>query len=314
MKRNFRSIHIDIYRGALETIFDECDRYERDETGGRLIGTFKESFTGKLTLTLSGVIEPGPKTSRSAVSLYQDGDYQERVFRAVEAKHPKIEHLGNWHTHHVNGYPTLSSGDQQTYHRIVNHEKHNTNIFYALLVTQKNHNGKSLARYEVKHFLFFRGDRSQYEIAEDQIRILDEKLIWPSAGINIDIPEKSDVVEAPVAITDQRARDNEFFNELRPDLKPYLTKTGKRVYWRGPLQLVDDTTVDVVVAELDEDGPPAYGIVVKGEPAEMNALVRTVSDERFRSARQAVMLIERELNRGIYRLHAQTRHNSKEKE
>ena len=42
-----------------------------------------------------------------------------------------IEHLGNWHTHHVNGYPNLSGGDVATYRRIVNHELHNLDFFYA---------------------------------------------------------------------------------------------------------------------------------------------------------------------------------------
>ena len=31
-----------IARGALESIFDECDKYDTDETGGRLLGTYRQ--------------------------------------------------------------------------------------------------------------------------------------------------------------------------------------------------------------------------------------------------------------------------------
>ena len=102
-------------------------------------------------------MSPGPNAQRSPTYFLQDGDYQEKLFRAIEASHPDIEHLGNWHTHHVNGYPTLSGGDKTTYFKTVNHEKHNTDFFYALLVVSKNRGGNP--RYEVKHFFFRRGDR-----------------------------------------------------------------------------------------------------------------------------------------------------------
>jgi len=44
---------------ALRVIFHECDGFEQDETGGRVIGTFAEDG-GKLVVRVSGVIEPGP--------------------------------------------------------------------------------------------------------------------------------------------------------------------------------------------------------------------------------------------------------------
>ena len=83
----------------------------------------------------AGVIEPGPEARRTRTSFFQDGDYQTEVFRRLEEQDPAIEHLGYWHTHHVNGYPRLSGGDVATYRRIVNHELQNLDFFYALLVT-----------------------------------------------------------------------------------------------------------------------------------------------------------------------------------
>ena len=81
-----QSVRVSIHRAALESIFDECDRFDRDETGGRLIGTYETGRRGGLSVTVSGVIEPGPDATRSATSFFQDGDYQESVFRRLEAE------------------------------------------------------------------------------------------------------------------------------------------------------------------------------------------------------------------------------------
>src|SRR5687767_2436518 len=113
---------ISIAREALEAIYDECDKYDTDETGGRLLGTYRHE-AGRYDIEVKAVLEPGPNAQRSITHFFQDGEHQERLFRSIEAGHPDIEHLGNWHTHHVNGFPTLSGGDKETYFRTVNHEK-----------------------------------------------------------------------------------------------------------------------------------------------------------------------------------------------
>ena len=136
---------VTVSRGALEAIFDECDQYDSHETGGRLIGTYQRKGV-RYDIQLTGVLGPGPNARRSATSFFQDGDYQEQVFRSIEEGHPEIEHLGNWHTHHVNGLATLSQGDHATYRRIVNHDKHNTDFFYALLVVKRNSRPRSEVR------------------------------------------------------------------------------------------------------------------------------------------------------------------------
>ena len=141
---------------ALMTVFDECDSFTDDETGGRVIGTYRET-RGELTIEVTGIIEPGPSARRSRVSFFQDGPYQEGIFRQIEQQHPEIEHLGNWHTHHVNGLPHLSGGDITTYTRTVDHKNHNTSFFYALLVIAKNAGATGLSRYVIKHYVFHRG-------------------------------------------------------------------------------------------------------------------------------------------------------------
>src|SRR4051812_46658335 len=103
-----KNVRVVMPKAALATIFDECDRFDHDETGGRIIGSVAQDRDAAV-LTIQGVIDAGPRAERSAVSFFQDGEYQEKIFRKVESTHPEIEHLGNWHTHHVNGLATLSS-------------------------------------------------------------------------------------------------------------------------------------------------------------------------------------------------------------
>lgn len=174
-----RKVRLVLPRAALNEVFDECDRFDEDETGGRIIGHYSEEPDGSLTVHVTGIVESGPGTKRSPVSLFQDGEYQERIFRRIEWCHPELEHLGNWHSHHVNGLSTLSVGDVATYQRTVNHPCHNTSFFYALLVTRKGHSGKPLRRYQVKHYLFRRGDDRVYRIPRRQVRVVTELLMWP---------------------------------------------------------------------------------------------------------------------------------------
>lgn len=157
-------ITIHIPQPILDGIFAECDRYETEETGGRLLGFYTWKRTD-LCIDVKALIGPGPNARRTRTSFFQDGDYQERVFRAVEKRHPKIEHLGNWHTHHVNGLRTLSQGDCETYRRCVNSQKHNTDFFYALLVTHVIPNGEQ--RYGLKHFVFTRHAPQFVEVPVD---------------------------------------------------------------------------------------------------------------------------------------------------
>ena len=165
------NVRLILPQAALRAIFDECDGFDQDETGGRVIGTFQE-HSGDLALQITGIIEAGPQAKRSAVSFFQDGKHQERVFRQIESSHPEIEHLGNWHTHHVNGLQTLSGGDIETYHRTVNHRSHNTPFFYALLVTARHRTSDPLRRYNIKHYLFRRGDERAYEIPPKHVQIV----------------------------------------------------------------------------------------------------------------------------------------------
>jgi hypothetical protein len=157
-------VELVIGEGVIRNIFRECEKYDQDETGGRLVGvyTFVDNVLNVRTVFQIG---PGPNAQRTPTSFIQDGDWQEQEFRRIERKIVNIEHLGNWHTHHVNGLQTLSQGDADTYRRIVNSPNHNTDFFYALLVTRK----LAPMAYEMKHFFLLRNNPTVYEIKNVRI-------------------------------------------------------------------------------------------------------------------------------------------------
>jgi integrative and conjugative element protein (TIGR02256 family) len=165
---------ISIPHPILDGIFDECDRYAVEETGGRLLGFYTWRGTD-LHIDVQALIAAGPSARRSRTSFFQDGEYQERLFRAVEKKQPKIEHLGNWHTHHVNGLRTLSQGDCETYRKFVNSQNHNTDFFYALLVTHST--PRERTRYGIRHFVFVRHTTEFVEVPARDIDMTASRVL-----------------------------------------------------------------------------------------------------------------------------------------
>jgi hypothetical protein len=288
---------IAIARGALESIFDECDKYDADETGGRLLGTYRHD-NGRYDIQVTGVLEPGPNAERSPTYFLQDGEYQEKQFRAIEASHPDIEHLGNWHTHHVNGYPTLSGGDKQTYFKTVNHEKYNTDFFYALLIVSKNPSGDP--RYAVKHFMFRRGDDTIYEIPARDVRLTDAPVLRPPQvrdTVEVCAPRPQGDTRAP---NPERAKDQEFFAEFHPGLKALFSKDMSTLYWKGRLALLDGSCPLVVTMEDPDDKERAYSIAASSANPVIADILAKYKERKFRSARHAVMHLERDLNQALY--------------
>ncbi len=287
-------VQILIYRGVLDTIFDECDKYDSHETGGRLVGTFKQ-LNKNLSIEVSGVIEPGPAAKRTATSFFQDGAYQEEVFRSIEKRHPAIEHLGNWHTHHVNGYPNLSSGDIGTYQRIVNHANHNTDFLYALLIVSKVNSSQ---RYKAKHYLLRRGDDGVYEIPDSEIKIIDKPPLWPLKESLRSSPAASDISKA--GDYQERAHDQDIFSEMYPGFKPFFSKSAGAIYWKGDIDLINGTKINIVVMESKAKSGVSYSINPVGAEAALYETGKLYAEQTFKSARKAVWQFERDINREIY--------------
>ena len=296
-KGNVRGIRVEISGDVLEIVFKECDRHDHDETGGRIVGHFAMD-RGTLVIRANGMIEPGPNARRTPTSFFQDGDHQTQVFRRLEARDPAVEHLGNWHTHHVNGYPTLSAGDVATYRRIVNHKLHNLDFFYALLVTHRHEGETGLERYAVRHYVFFRGDDAVHEIQSADVCVTDEPGIWPTdESASEDLPRVDaggrDDKRVPVEI---RAHDQMVLRVLGPSLQPRLSARTGTFFWRGRLPLVDGSDADVKVVEVDdEDGLVYYPIVTPVSDG-----VAELCETPFKSASEAVRALEARMNRAIY--------------
>lgn len=288
-------------RAALSAVFDDCDRFDRDETGGRLVGTYEEYPDGIL-VKVQSVIDSGPSAQRSNVSFFQDGEYQERKFRELEEIHPKIEHLGNWHSHHVNGYPTLSGGDVKTYKRIVNHRKHNTSFFYAVLVTDKNRKpAREEERYRVKHYFFRRGDDRAYEIPESMIDIADVPLLTATAG-GAPSPQGA-TANAPAADILERGRDSALVASSYPRMRTFASKNGD-LYWRGEIELADGSMPEIIVIE-DASGPTfSYAAGLRNAPDSLRKAADEIQRQRFESAHAALLCTERGCNRALFERHA----------
>jgi hypothetical protein len=251
-----------------------------------------------LVVRATGVIDPGPAARRTRTSFFQDGDYQTEVFRQLEAKDPSIEHLGNWHTHHVNGYPTLSTGDLATYRRIVNHELHNTDFFYALLVTHKNEGRSGLDRYAVRHYVFFRGDSAVHEVASANVRLTHNTGPWPPDAAAVgQSSDKEDVQgRGSHSRLGVRAQDHSVLRILCPSLQPRLTAQSSTFLWKGPLTLIDGSVLEIKVVEVNgEDGVHYYPIL-----PQVSENVGQLCERAFHSAGEAVRAVELWMNQRLY--------------
>ena len=287
-------IGVTICKSVLEAIFDECDKYDSHETGGRVVGVYQKKGNS-FNINVLGVIEPGPEAKRSATSFFQDGHYQERIFREIEKRTPEIEALGNWHTHHVNGYPTLSGGDVETYQRTVNHKNHNTDFFYAILVVEKCGLPR---RYKTKHYFLRRNDPQVYEIPESNIRIVNEPGVWPIKHTNsVERPRTEKIHNEPAI--QERLSDSQIFLEFYPKIKPYKTPETEILYWKGSIDLVDGSKVGLALLEMEENNRVFYELKIVGnEYADL--VPKWLIEKKFKTARMAVRELEQKLNREVY--------------
>src|SRR5207247_3654661 len=131
-----------------------------------------------------------------------------------------------------------------TYYRTVNHRNQHTPFFYALLVTAKHRSSDPLRRYTVKHYVFRRGDERTYELHGSQVEIVDVPLVCPlGVGSHQDIHQhhpKHDLSGNP-----NRAYDNDILSEFYRGARPCSNAT-LGTYWRGPLELLEGSKIDVV--------------------------------------------------------------------
>ena len=142
----------------------------------------------------------------------------------------------------------------------MNHEKHNLDFFYALLVVSRRQGGKAASRYIVKHYVLLRGDDAVYEVDPALVFTTEEAPIWPLGlrfgAANADLEGRREV----------RAKDSAIIRELYPLLRPYWSKRANTLYWKGLLELVNGSSVDVTVPETSPSescGASCYQVLVK---------------------------------------------------
>lgn len=285
-------ILVQLPRAAIEAIFNECDRFNVDETGGRILGTYREG-AADLRMAVNGIIEPGPNAQRSQTYFKQDGAYQELIFRQIEEHVPEVEHLGNWHTHHVNGLKHLSGGDIDTYRRTVEHHNHNTNFFYALLVTEKLPGRTGLDRYAFKNYVMRRGDPNVYEIPASGVRIVDAPLVWPNQEDHMPRRARAEPRDTVVANSDL-VLDQDAVAHFFPKVKTLQSKE-LGIYWRGGIILADSSVQEVVVLRDPEAGG-ACTVTLRDAPEMLEPVNKELDKRQFPNARTALIATERACN------------------
>ncbi len=159
------NLSVEIYDTVIKRISHAISQSDVEE-GGKLLG-YISSHRSKVILQVESYIDSGPNVSNSASHLHPNGSYQEAMFRVVESFHPKIEHLGSWHSHHCNSLNDLSEGDKQGYIRSVNNLHYNLDYFFVLLVT-----GISQTNIRCRYFIFRRGQNEYSELHESAIQII----------------------------------------------------------------------------------------------------------------------------------------------
>ena len=97
-----------------------------------------------------------------------------------------------------------------------------------------------------------------------------------------------------------RARDKEFISAMYSGLKTFFSKQTESIYWRGKLNLIDNTVVELFVLESIDEGRLSYSIALTASSAQLFRCHQLYLERTFDSAWKAVYLFERDLNCEIF--------------
>lgn len=98
-----------IYQSELDYISRFMLDFPNIETGGQLFGY----WTSTGTPVVMYAIGPGPNAMHHVTSFVQDQDYLQTVGRALHKRY-RLQHIGEWHSHHRLGLTCPSGGDVNT--------------------------------------------------------------------------------------------------------------------------------------------------------------------------------------------------------
>jgi len=145
--------------------------------------------------------------------------------------------------------------------------------------------------------VFRRGDKDFYEIPQRHVEFVDTPLVWPSSEFQAERADHSHVSASPARA--DRAYDNDIIGEFYPRVRPFSSqKLG--VYWRGPLELLDGSRVEVVLLEDSSGHSPKHSVALRDAPAILRDVADELAKTEFPSARAALLATERNCNRALY--------------
>jgi hypothetical protein len=79
-----------------------------------------------------------------------------------------------------------------------------------------------------------------------------------------------------------------------------LSKSAGVVYWKGTLDLIDGSPIELLVLESESNNKIEYSIKITGTSESSFATSELYAGRRFGSARSAVRMFERDLNCELY--------------
>jgi hypothetical protein len=148
------------------------------EVGGKFIGRVLRGppiaavdgpeRTQRIDIIVLDYLDGGPQISSGPTHYLPDGEYQEALFRVVEAADPEVEHIGTWHSHHPNRCKWFSSGDLDGYRETISSPDYRPECFLATLAVDES--GLSGA----SHIVWFKGASQPERISAEHITILAE--------------------------------------------------------------------------------------------------------------------------------------------
>ena len=98
-----------IYRSEIDYLSRCILDYPDTETGGQLFGF----WTAMGTPVVAYVIGPGTDAHHNPVSFVQDQEYLSTIGRELHTRY-RLQHIGEWHSHHRIGLANPSAGDVNT--------------------------------------------------------------------------------------------------------------------------------------------------------------------------------------------------------
>jgi hypothetical protein len=141
-----------------------------------------------------------------------------------------------------------------------------------------------------------------YEIPTAQVRVVDTPVLWPlRAGQAQSSPNSSERSSREILPNAERVKDQEFFSDFYPSLKTLLSKSAGTLYWKGPLDLIDGSYVEVVAMENSQAGAPFYSIIANCPEPALAKVLTQYRERPFRSARHAILHLQKDFNYAIYR-------------